>query len=440
MLRTITSSLAFVLMVTLIASPALAATDGFSKGITKAELENKYEQGKVRILVAAGHEPGFGGAVYQGVYEREITVEIAEELERLLEQNPNYEVIVTRDDDSWNRDLQKFFDKNEKKIERFVKAQKKKMAKLIKKDKIKEADDSTGVAAPNDVALRLYGINKWANENDIDLVVNLHVNDAPDHGPEAPSQYTGYAIYVPEHIYGNSKTSKQLAGEIEDRLEILSDTSTHPQEADGIIEHRDFIAVGAFGTLNVPSVLIEYGYITEPRFADVQYRKTLTRDLAYQTYLGIQDFFGDPVMNPRTVAVLPTEWPKPVIATTTPVVIATTTPATTTVVVAPTPTATTTPSVITPQATACSAFTGTLSLMDDDDPASEEVKQLQRILAKDKGLYPEALVTGFFGPATERAVKRFQEKYQIVSSGTPDTTGYGAVGPKTAKKLLELCS
>lgn len=429
MFRLITASLALVLALTLIIVPAMAAVDGFSKGVTKAELENKYKDDKVRILIAAGHEPGFGGAVYKGVYEREITVEIAEELESLLKQNPSYEVIVTRDDDSWHRGLQKYFDKNKKKIERFVNAQKKKMTKLLKKEKIKEADDSHGVAAPNDVALRLYGINKWANENKIDLVVNLHVNDAPDHGPEEPSQYRGYAIYVPEDIYGNSKTSAQLAREIEDRLEVLSRASTHPQEEGGIVEHRDFIAVGAYGTLNVPSVLVEYGYITEPRFADVQYRDTLTKDLAYQTYLGLQDFFGDPVADPRSVAILPTEWPRPVIATTTP---------TTTVALPPPPAATTTPATP-PAPTACAAFTKTLALMDEQDPAIEEVKRLQRILAKDEVVYPEGLVTGFFGPATQRAVKRFQEKHQIVSSGTAETTGYGIVGPKTAKKLLELC-
>lgn len=66
------------------------------------------------------------------------------------------------------------------------------------------------------------------------------------------------------------------------------------------------------------------------------------------------------------------------------------------------------------------------------------VSALQEFLKKDPVLYPEGLVTGFFGPATERAVQRFQKKYGIVSSGTPVTTGYGTVGPKTRAKLNEL--
>lgn len=72
----------------------------------------------------------------------------------------------------------------------------------------------------------------------------------------------------------------------------------------------------------------------------------------------------------------------------------------------------------------------------------DEVKILQQILAGPPAggadIYPEALVTGYFGPATLRAVQRFQCKYDIVCSGTPRTTGWGAVGPKTKAKINQL--
>ena len=64
-----------------------------------------------------------------------------------------------------------------------------------------------------------------------------------------------------------------------------------------------------------------------------------------------------------------------------------------------------------------------------------EVRALQEFLKRDPALYPEGLVTGFFGPATERAVQRFQKKYGIASGGAPTTTGYGILGPKTRAKL-----
>lgn len=69
---------------------------------------------------------------------------------------------------------------------------------------------------------------------------------------------------------------------------------------------------------------------------------------------------------------------------------------------------------------------------------SSEVESLQTKLAKDKTVYPEGLTTGFFGSLTEKAVQRFQAKYGIVSSGTPATTGYGQVGPKTKAKIAEV--
>jgi len=56
-----------------------------------------------------------------------------------------------------------------------------------------------------------------------------------------------------------------------------------------------------------------------------------------------------------------------------------------------------------------------------------QVTRLQEILAKDKTIYPEGLVTGYFGPATERAVKAFQKKNSL------EQIGY--TGPKTRALL-----
>lgn len=64
-----------------------------------------------------------------------------------------------------------------------------------------------------------------------------------------------------------------------------------------------------------------------------------------------------------------------------------------------------------------------------------QAEALQKFLAQNKDFYPEALITGYFGPATERAVKRFQEKYGIARQGDG---GYGFVGPKTRAKLNSL--
>ncbi len=67
-----------------------------------------------------------------------------------------------------------------------------------------------------------------------------------------------------------------------------------------------------------------------------------------------------------------------------------------------------------------------------------DVRTLQQLFASDAALYPEAIVNGFYGALTEAAVRRFQAKYGIVTTGTPSTTGYGVVGPLTLAKLNEV--
>ncbi len=62
--------------------------------------------------------------------------------------------------------------------------------------------------------------------------------------------------------------------------------------------------------------------------------------------------------------------------------------------------------------------------------SGDDVTQLQEFLKSDSEVYPEGIVSGYFGPLTERAIKKFQKKHGIES--------IGIVGPKTRKKLYEL--
>jgi len=65
----------------------------------------------------------------------------------------------------------------------------------------------------------------------------------------------------------------------------------------------------------------------------------------------------------------------------------------------------------------------------------EDVKLLQTWLATDKEIYPEGLITEYFGVLTEQAVKRYQESNDIVKSGNRFSTGYGRVGSITRASL-----
>ncbi len=65
----------------------------------------------------------------------------------------------------------------------------------------------------------------------------------------------------------------------------------------------------------------------------------------------------------------------------------------------------------------------------------EQVRSLQAIMAKDPSVYPEGIVSGYFGQLTLNAVRKFQLKYGIT---TPQVIGYGIVGPATRAKLNSL--
>ncbi|MBI2626502.1 MAG: peptide ABC transporter substrate-binding protein [Candidatus Nealsonbacteria bacterium] len=62
----------------------------------------------------------------------------------------------------------------------------------------------------------------------------------------------------------------------------------------------------------------------------------------------------------------------------------------------------------------------------------KEVTNLQTCLARDKEVYPEGKISGYFGSQTKTAVIKFQGKYGV--------EGTGIVGKNTRAKLNEICS
>lgn len=64
---------------------------------------------------------------------------------------------------------------------------------------------------------------------------------------------------------------------------------------------------------------------------------------------------------------------------------------------------------------------------------SEEIKAIQQILASDPDIYPEGIISGYYGLLTEKALKRFREKHGIKDEDKEDR-----IGQKTLEKLSEL--
>lgn len=50
----------------------------------------------------------------------------------------------------------------------------------------------------------------------------------------------------------------------------------------------------------------------------------------------------------------------------------------------------------------------------------DDIKKVQGILATDKDIYPEGMVTGYFGPLTKNALRRFQQKFELKVTGEID--------------------
>jgi len=269
----------------------------FVQSITVTDLQNTYKKAskrkdKVKVLLVAGHEPNYGGAEFRGIKERDVVVDIAEEIQKLLDEESEYKVVITRDKEKWNPEIEQFFKDEWDEIIPWKESYQREMIRLFNNGKVKQVTD--GVPhndAPPDVARRLYGINKWVNENGFDIVIHIHINDNPRKKKSLPGVYSGYAIYIPEGQYSNAEATKAIAEKIEARLAQTTTKSTLPKENTGLVEDQELVAIGRHNTVDAVSLLIEYGYIYEPWILDPVLREASIKEMAQQTVLGIKDFF-----------------------------------------------------------------------------------------------------------------------------------------------------
>lgn len=67
-----------------------------------------------------------------------------------------------------------------------------------------------------------------------------------------------------------------------------------------------------------------------------------------------------------------------------------------------------------------------------------DVMSLQNFLIAQQLLSSDS-ATGYFGPLTEVAVQKFQAQSSVVTSGNPNTTGYGLVGGQTRAAITARC-
>lgn len=287
----------------------------FSESYPVETLRAKYDTAApssraIRILLVAGHEPHFGGAVYHDRFERDMTVQVAQFLALYLEQDTRFQVVQTRDTEDWNPILMQYFSTHASETDALYVDKKDEMAQLIDMGLVQTVSSTPHNSAPADVARRLYGINEWANEQKIDLVVTVHFNDAKRRTMEKPGPYSGFTVYVPERQYSNSSSSKAVADAVVKRLRTILAVSDLPSENAGVVEDQELISLGRYNTLDAPGMLIEYGYIYERQFEAPEIRRAIIKEMAFETAVGIQDFFAGRAVEhiPPASTLVPFTW------------------------------------------------------------------------------------------------------------------------------------
>lgn len=280
--RSLSQNLAGVFFV-----PSITVEDLLEKYKKRASVSSK----KINILLVPGHEPDYGGTEYKNLKERDLVVLMAESLEKVFKKDSRFNVTVARDENNWHPALERYFDQEWQNIIEWRDQSRAEAVSLVESGELKEIEGVEHNDAPHEAAIRLYGINKWVNENNIDIVLHLHLNDVPRKNTSEPGDHTGFAIYIPEQQYSNAVASREIAEYLKRSLELVMPVSTLTAESLGIVEGQELIAIGRYNTVDAASLLIEYGYIYQPMFEDPYTQKFLLDRLAEATYIGIKDFF-----------------------------------------------------------------------------------------------------------------------------------------------------
>lgn len=376
-------------------NPFIVTTQDFfagiflSQAITESDLKSTYQEAKeghgaIRVLIVPGHTPEKPGALYRGNPEWELTIKTSLILYNYLKNDDAFHVFITQDRNGLKEEFKTYFDENWSAIGSFIEEKKAVMEYLVEKGVVNKNQTVDHITVSRKTATELYGINKWANDNAIDIVLHVHFNDYPGRYHDTTPQYSGFSLYVPEKQYSNFKASRAIASHLFMTLGEYYAPSDLPAEEEIIIEDQELIAVGAFNTLTSAVTLIEYGYLYEPQFLYEETEIPVLHDLAYQTYRGLKHYFEDDAKTslPDTV-LLPYTWERN---------------------------------------------------LKKGDKGEKDVLVLQAYLTQ-QGLYPpkgksrnECPLTGIFGECTVTALQAFQRASDI-------TPASGFFGPRTREVI-----
>jgi len=261
----------------------------------KKTLSDRYMSGEIlKVLIVPGHDDEFSGAKFRKEREADMTLSVAKQLANFLGQDPQLIVVVARDGGGYIPSLHNYFESQTLVVNEFIKSHSVQMKKDIASGNIiipKQVPHGNASKIP---LYRLYAINKWATEQDFDMVIHIHFNDEGSRYLTSPGKFSGYAVYVPDSNLLGAPASKELGTAIAKHLKRdfnLSNMSYEHNRSDehGVVSDIKLIALGANKTIAIPRVLIEYSYIYEPIVSLKKF--PLTSDImAAATDYGIHDF------------------------------------------------------------------------------------------------------------------------------------------------------
>ncbi|MFA7193633.1 MAG: N-acetylmuramoyl-L-alanine amidase [Candidatus Paceibacterota bacterium] len=360
-------------------------TASLSDAVSVDDLKNRYKRfsngrnhvaNRIKVLIVPGHDDVHHGATFNGLREVDLNRELAKNLYQFLLKDKNFRVFLASDENGFNDRIENYLEEEKNEIEEFRKFKKQITESLIDSGEIQLEQYVAHNSAPEEVANVLYGINRYANEEDFDIVLHVHFNDYPGRPKTSEGKHSGISIYVPASQYSNGSASLELAENIFGRLTKIFSPSTNPAERVGVIQDTELIAVGAFNSVDSIALLMEYGYIYEPQLTDENLRPVVLKELAYQTYVGMKYFFDENyVASNSETTLLPYTWYKD---------------------------------------------------LDGKEKTDLDVFALQ-ILLRLYEMYPpmnnfeDCPITGSFGKCTETALKNFQDKYGLETTGKLDS-------------------
>ena len=255
-------------------------------------IENK----KIRILIDPGHNAATKGALGYLGYEYYMNLRVARELAKILSEDERFEYFLSRDGAYYSRPIKEYMTNN--------------YAELlgIYNTKVK-GEERTGNLTRYQT-LEMYAIRHYAIDNNFDLLLSIHFDYMPYIKRRAKT--SGFHVIVSPYNR-EFPASMQVAYKLSERMQekynispvighdrVLPNTVWKFYDKEELIKEgislRGLIVIGdAFENAynkqeikkDVPSVLIEAGFIHEWRFGS----NKAVKELAYQMYEALVDVY-----------------------------------------------------------------------------------------------------------------------------------------------------